>query len=58
MLSLLPFVPILKGGDDESAIRQALNTIRRDQDLGQLETVLAFFATFVLESAVVREIMR
>jgi len=58
LLSLLPFVPILKGGDDESAIRQALNIIRRDQDLGQLETVLAFFATFVLESAVVREIMR
>ncbi len=56
--SLLPFVPILQGGNDESIIREALQMLRRDEDLNQLETVLAFFATFVLESAVVQEIMR
>ncbi|MGH1396564.1 MAG: Rpn family recombination-promoting nuclease/putative transposase [Trichormus sp.] len=56
--SLLPFVPILQGGNDESIIREALQILRRDEDLNQLETVLAFFATFVLESAVVQEIMR
>jgi predicted transposase YdaD len=56
--SLLPFVPILQGGNDESIIREALQVLRRDEQLNQLETVLAFFATFVLESALVQEIMR
>jgi predicted transposase YdaD len=58
LISLIPFVPILKGGDDEGAIRQALNIIRQDGDLAQLETVLDFFANFVLKSNVVAEIMR
>ncbi|MDF5728953.1 MAG: Rpn family recombination-promoting nuclease/putative transposase [Rhizonema sp. PD38] len=56
--SLLPFVPILQGGDNESTIREALRILRGDEQLNQLETVLAFFATFVLESALVQEIMR
>ncbi|MHC5746240.1 MAG: Rpn family recombination-promoting nuclease/putative transposase [Nostoc sp.] len=56
--SLLPFVPILKGGENESTIREALRMLRADEQLNQLETVLAFFATFVLESTLVQEIMR
>lgn len=56
--SLLPFVPILKGGENESTIREALQILRADEQLSQLETVLAFFATFVLESALIQEIMR
>ncbi|TVP61108.1 MAG: transposase [Nodularia sp. (in: Bacteria)] len=56
--SLLPFVPILKGGEDESTIREALQILRADEQLNQLETVLAFFATFVLETALVQDIMR
>ncbi|GAX36221.1 hypothetical protein NIES3585_22470 [Nodularia sp. NIES-3585] len=55
---LLPFVPILKGGENESTIREALQVLRADEQLNQLETVLAFFATFVLDSALVQEIMR
>ncbi|MGI2904928.1 Rpn family recombination-promoting nuclease/putative transposase [Tolypothrix sp. VBCCA 56010] len=56
--SLLPFVPILKGGAEESTIQQALQILRADEQLNQLETVLAFFATFVLDSALVQQIMR
>jgi predicted transposase YdaD len=56
--SLLPFVPILKGGGNESAIREALHLLQTDEQLNQLETVLAFFATFVLDSALVQQIMR
>jgi predicted transposase YdaD len=56
--SLLPFVPILKGGNEESTIREALQMLRADENLNQLETVLAFFATLVLDSALVQQIMR
>jgi predicted transposase YdaD len=56
--SLLPFVPILQGGENESTIREALRMLRADEQLNQLETVLAFFATFVLDSTLVQEIMR
>ncbi|AFY55056.1 hypothetical protein Riv7116_2548 [Rivularia sp. PCC 7116] len=56
--SLLPFVPILKDGAEESTIQQALQKLRADENLNQLETVLAFFATFVLDSALVQQIMR
>ncbi len=56
--SLLPFVPILKDGAEEATIQQALQRLRADEDLNQLETVLAFFATFVLDSALVKQIMR
>ncbi|MHC5778137.1 Rpn family recombination-promoting nuclease/putative transposase [Nostoc sp.] len=56
--SLLPFVPILKGGDNESTIRNALRILRADEQLNQLETVLGFFATFVLDSAIVQQILR
>ncbi|HYX15998.1 MAG TPA: Rpn family recombination-promoting nuclease/putative transposase [Nostoc sp.] len=56
--SLLPFVPILKGGDNESTIRDALRILRADEQLNQLETVLGFFATFVLDSAIVQQILR
>jgi predicted transposase YdaD len=58
LLSLLPFVPILQGGENESTIREALQMLRADEQLNQLETVLAFFATFVLDSTLVQEIMR
>ncbi|MFN6526734.1 Rpn family recombination-promoting nuclease/putative transposase [Nostoc sp. ChiSLP03a] len=56
--SLLPFVPILKGGGNEPTIREALRLLQTDEQLNQLETVLAFFATFVLDSALVQQIMR
>ncbi|MEH1825672.1 MAG: Rpn family recombination-promoting nuclease/putative transposase [Nostoc sp.] len=56
--SLLPFVPILKGGDNESTIRDALRILRADEQLNKLETVLGFFATFVLDSAIVQQILR
>ncbi|AFY36120.1 hypothetical protein [Calothrix sp. PCC 7507] len=56
--SLLPFVPILKGGAEASTVQRALQMLRADEQLSQLETVMAFFATFVLDSALVKQIMR
>lgn len=55
--SLIPFAPILKNGDNEETIQQALRVMRADEKLSELETVLGFFATFVLDNAIVQSIM-
>lgn len=55
---LLPFAPVFRGGGDEGAIRQALRTLRADERLSEMEPLLAFFATFVLDSDLVKRIMR
>ena len=39
-------------------MRQALQLLREDEKLSELENLLAFFATFVLETEIVRQIMR
>ncbi|MEB3342341.1 hypothetical protein [Okeania sp.] len=56
--SLLPFVPILKGGGEEGTVRKALQLLREDEQLLELENLLAFFATFVLKTEVIQQIMR
>lgn len=56
--ALLPFVPILKQGGDTATVQRALNQLRQDERLVELESLLAFFATFVLGTDVVRQIMR
>ncbi|NET11697.1 MAG: Rpn family recombination-promoting nuclease/putative transposase [Okeania sp. SIO1H6] len=56
--SLLPFIPILKGGGEEATVRQALQLLREDEELLELENLLAFFATFVLKTEIVQQIMR
>ena len=39
-------------------MQRALRILRADEQLSQLETVMAFFASFVLDSSLVRRIMR
>ena len=56
--ALLPFVPIMQGGGTESVIQRAVQTLRGDAVLTEFEPLLAFFATFVLDSALVQQIMR
>ncbi|MEH1892208.1 MAG: Rpn family recombination-promoting nuclease/putative transposase [Nostoc sp.] len=56
--SLLPFVPILRGGGEISVVQRALQALRADAQLNQLESLLAFFASFVLDTPLVEEIMR
>jgi predicted transposase YdaD len=58
LLSLIPFVPVLRGGGEESVVRRALQVLRTDEQLGELEPLLAFVASFVLESPLVQQIMR
>ncbi|MCZ7571662.1 MAG: DUF4351 domain-containing protein [Ardenticatenaceae bacterium] len=58
LTTLLPFVPVLKGGQDEAVLSRAVTLLRADAAIAGLEPLLAFFASFVLESEVVRRIMR
>ena len=55
---LLPFIPVLKNGGEESVVRQAVQLLRTDEQLSELEPLLAFFASFVLSSRLVQQIMR
>ncbi|MFM6007733.1 MAG: DUF4351 domain-containing protein, partial [Sphaerospermopsis kisseleviana] len=56
--TLLPFVPILQGGNREEKLRQAVRELRRDEQLQDLEPLLSFFASFVLDIPLVQQIMR
>ncbi len=56
--SLLPFVPMLRGGGEESVVRRAVQRLRDDEQLKELEPLLAFFAGFVLETRLVQQIIR
>ncbi|MBR8826542.1 MAG: DUF4351 domain-containing protein [Gomphosphaeria aponina SAG 52.96 = DSM 107014] len=58
LTTLLPFVPILKGGGDEMVVRQAVQLLRDNEKLEELEPLLSFFASFVLSIPLVQQIMR
>ncbi|MFQ5594560.1 MAG: Rpn family recombination-promoting nuclease/putative transposase [Anaerolineae bacterium] len=58
LLPLLPFVPVLRGGQDLSLLKRAVTRLRAEPALSELEPLLAFFASFVLETEFVRQIMR
>jgi predicted transposase YdaD len=58
LATLLPFVPIMKGGHDEALIKQAARLLRADEDISEMGTFLAFWATFVLSQDVLQKIMR
>ncbi len=55
---LLPFVPVLKGGGEESVIVRAVTALRADEQLQELENLLGFFASSVFDVARVRQILR
>jgi len=58
LLPLVPLTPAMHGGAEESNLRQAVNLLRSDQALAELEPLLAFFASFVMDTNLVRSIMR
>jgi predicted transposase YdaD len=56
--TLLPFVPILRGGDDKATVGKALAQLRAGDQLADMETFLAFWATFVMTLDEIRLMMR
>ena len=49
---------VLRGGGEEAIVQQAVQLLRADEQLNELENLLAFFASFVLETRLVQQIMR
>jgi predicted transposase YdaD len=58
LTALLPFVPILQNGGAVTVVQRALIQLRQDEQMVELEALLGFFASFVLDSEAVRQIMR
>jgi predicted transposase YdaD len=56
--ALAPFAPVMRGGGDEATVRRALETLRADERMQEMEMLLAFFASFVLKTDLVQQIMR
>jgi predicted transposase YdaD len=51
-------VPILKNGGNQQTVRRALVQLQKNKELVELESLLGFFASFVLDTELVRQIMR
>lgn len=49
---------MLQGGGDPEAVQRALQLLRLDESLSELEPLLGFFASFVLDTELVRQILR
>ena len=58
LTTLLPFVPILRRGGTRPMLQRAVVKLRADESLADMEPLLAFFASFVLSTETVRNIMR
>jgi predicted transposase YdaD len=56
--TLLPFVPILRNGGAPETVRRALAELQQNDELVELESLLGFFASFVLDTELVSQIMR
>lgn len=47
-----------RGGGEPSVVQRALQVLQTNEQLSELEPLLAFFASFVLETQLVQQIMR
>lgn len=55
---LLPFVPVMSGGNNVQSLQRAFNLLQTDEDLTELSSLLGFFARFVLSSDTIQQILR
>jgi predicted transposase YdaD len=56
--TLLPFVPVLQGGGDPKVVQRAVRLLRLNESLSELEPLLGFFASFVLDTELISQILR
>ena len=56
--TLLPYVPLMKGGADEGLIRRAAVALQGYEEMPDLYAVLEMAAAYVTDPKVLREILR
>lgn len=58
LTALLPLIPVMNGGDNIELVQRACNLLRQDENLSELDQLLAFFAKFVFNTEAILEILR
>ena len=56
--TLLPYVPLMAGGAEESMVRRAAQELRADEELADLAPLLAVMAAYVMDPDVVKDLVR
>ena len=55
---LIPFVPIMRGGDETAILEQAAHLLEADPALAEMKMLLAFMATFVRDIKDIEQLLR
>jgi predicted transposase YdaD len=55
---LLPFTPLMEGGNTEEVLRSCVTRIRKEPRALELETILSVFASYVMDTDVIKRIVR
>jgi hypothetical protein len=53
---MLPFIPVMRGGQEEQMFRRGLAWLWGEPTLAELELLLAFFASFVLDTPFIQRL--
>jgi predicted transposase YdaD len=56
--ALLPFVPLMQGGATQETVVACAERLRREPDGLELETILSVFASYVLDAAFIKQLLR
>jgi predicted transposase YdaD len=56
--ALLPFVPLMQGGNTKEMVVACAERIRQEPEGLELETILAMFASYVLDTKLIKQLLR
>ena len=56
--ALLPFVPLMKGGNTGPVLQECAERLRTQPNAEELEAILSMFASYVMESPLINHILR
>lgn len=56
--ALLPFVPLMSGGNTAQMVRRCVERIRQEPQALELETILSVFAGYVMDTNLIKQMLR
>jgi predicted transposase YdaD len=56
--AIVPFIPLMAGGNTERMLHKCADRIRQEPRSLELETILSVFASYVLDSELIKRILR